>query len=308
MVRPPGRPLRQRDRLGAAPPQVDGDHGGGGLHRRDRPAGHRGRLRVPARNPTAGTIAIDVRTPSTASLEYSRLKVEQAAAQARTLAETKATNSYVNPGGGRVYVDIGKSNTRKRTAEQIAAELRARWPASWAPNTSCWTTSTTAPASRCEIRFSGPDSRRLMAITSDYMEKMRKIPGAVDVGLSEQEPIDELKIEIDRGLANAMGISVGDAAQALRVAFAGVEVGDWVDPDRRVARRRGAPASRRPRRRLQHRAPADRGGRPGQRHDGAARPDRQYHHGQGPGADPALGRQAHDRGLRQCARTQRRAR
>ena len=27
-----------------------------------------------------------------------------------------------------------------------------------------------------------------------------------------------------------MGISVNDAAQALRVAFAGVEVGDWVDP------------------------------------------------------------------------------
>jgi len=27
-----------------------------------------------------------------------------------------------------------------------------------------------------------------------------------------------------------MGISVGDAAQALRVAFAGVEVGDWIDP------------------------------------------------------------------------------
>ncbi|MGD9954133.1 MAG: efflux RND transporter permease subunit, partial [Burkholderiales bacterium] len=49
-------------------------------------------------------------------------------------------------------------------------------------------------------------------------------------GLSEQEPKDELKIELDRGLANALGISVGDAAQALRVAFAGVEVGDWVDP------------------------------------------------------------------------------
>jgi len=61
-----------------------------------------------------------------------------------------------------------------------------------------------------------------MAITSEYMEKMRKIPGAVDVGLSEQEPIDELKIELDRGLANAMGISVGDAAQSLR--DAGCEV------------------------------------------------------------------------------------
>ena len=27
-----------------------------------------------------------------------------------------------------------------------------------------------------------------------------------------------------------MGVSVNDAAQALRVAFAGVEAGDWVDP------------------------------------------------------------------------------
>jgi preprotein translocase subunit SecF len=39
-----------------------------------------------------------------------------------------------------------------------------------------------------------------------------------------------MKIELDRGLANSLGISVNDAAQALRVAFAGVEVGDWVDP------------------------------------------------------------------------------
>jgi HAE1 family hydrophobic/amphiphilic exporter-1 len=62
------------------------------------------------------------------------------------------------------------------------------------------------------------------------MGRLAKVPGAVDVGLSEQEPKDELKIDLNRGLANAMGISVGDAAQALRVAFAGVEVGDWVDP------------------------------------------------------------------------------
>src|SRR5205814_6874680 len=81
-----------------------------------------------------------------------------------------------------------------------------------------------------QMRFSGPDSRRLMAITGAFMEKMKTIAGAVDVGLSEQEPKDELKIELNRGLANAMGIAVGDAAQALRVAFAGVEVGDWVDP------------------------------------------------------------------------------
>src|SRR5207248_8535801 len=41
---------------------------------------------------------------------------------------------------------------------------------------------------------------------------------------------DELKIELNRGLANSLGVSVNDVAQALRVAFAGVEVGDWIDP------------------------------------------------------------------------------
>jgi HAE1 family hydrophobic/amphiphilic exporter-1 len=69
-----------------------------------------------------------------------------------------------------------------------------------------------------------------MDLTNQFMDMVRKIPGAVDVGLSEQDPKDELRIELDRGLASQLGISVGDAAQTLRVAFAGVEVGDWVDP------------------------------------------------------------------------------
>jgi HAE1 family hydrophobic/amphiphilic exporter-1 len=62
------------------------------------------------------------------------------------------------------------------------------------------------------------------------MDRLRRVPGAVDVGLSEMDPKDELQIVLNRGLANSMGIATGDAAQALRVAFAGIEVGDWVDP------------------------------------------------------------------------------
>src|SRR5437763_647151 len=73
-----------------------------------------------------GTIAIDIRTPSSASLEYSKLKVEKGAELARSIAETKAANSYVNPGGGRIYVDIGKSYTRKRTSWDVARELREK--------------------------------------------------------------------------------------------------------------------------------------------------------------------------------------
>ena len=177
-----------------------------------------------------GTIAMDVRTPSSASLEYAKLKVEKAAELARTIPEVKATNSIVNATGGRVYVDMGKPKTRKRSSFEIARELRTLVSRLVGAEYVVLDDLNMGARKPVQIQFSGPDSRRLQQITNDFMEKMKTIPGAVDVGLSEQEPKDELKIELDRGLANSLGISVGDAAQALRVAFAGVEVGDWVDP------------------------------------------------------------------------------
>jgi HAE1 family hydrophobic/amphiphilic exporter-1 len=176
------------------------------------------------------TIAVEVRTPSSASLEYAKLKVEKAAELARLIEETEATNAYVNPGGGRVYVDIGKGSERGRKAWDIGEELREKLKRLVGAEYVVLDDINNGAQKPVQVQFYGPDSRRLMAITNDYMEQMKKIPGAVDVGLSEQEPKDELKIELDRGLANQLGISVGDAAQALRVAFAGVEVGDWVDP------------------------------------------------------------------------------
>ncbi len=177
-----------------------------------------------------GAVAIEVRTPSSASLEYARLKVEKAASLARTLPETVATNSTVRADGGRVYIDIGKSTKRERSAGEIAIELRTMMKQIVGAEYTVLDDLNNGTRKPVQILFSGPDSRRLLAITSDFMNKLAAVPGAVDVGLSEQDPKDELKIELNRGLANSLGISVGDAAQALRVAFAGVEVGDWVDP------------------------------------------------------------------------------
>ena len=91
---------------------------------------------------------------------------------------------------------------------------------------------------------------------------MRKVPGAVDVGLSTRGQKPELDVRIDRALAGSLGVRVADVAQALRPAFAGVDAGDWVDPtgktrdvtvrfapEARAQRRRpGDAAARRPRR------------------------------------------------------------
>ena len=178
----------------------------------------------------SGTLAIEVRTPASSSLEYARLKVEAAATLARTLPETVATNSNVNPGGGRVYVDIGKSTQRRRSGAEVAAELRTLTARLVGAEYVVLDDLNNGAQKPVQIRFTGADSRQLLDITNRFMDQLRQVPGAVDVGLSEQDPQVEMKIELDRGLANTLGISVNDAAQALRVAFAGVEVGDWVDP------------------------------------------------------------------------------
>ncbi len=178
----------------------------------------------------AGMLVIDVRTPASSSLDYAKLKVEAAAQTARKLPEHVATNAFANPGGGRIYVDIGKSIERKRTHVAIASDLRAEIKRLIGAEYVVLEDLNMGAQKPVQIRFTGTDSRQLLAIANDFMDKLRLVPGAVDVGLSEQAPQRELKIELDRGLANAMGISVSDAAQTLRVAFAGIEVGDWVDP------------------------------------------------------------------------------
>jgi len=175
-------------------------------------------------------IAIDVRTPPSTSVEYARLKMEKAAEIARSIKETKETNSNINATGGRIYVDIGKRTERKRSAAEIASELREKIKPLVGAEFVVQDDLNNGGGKPVRIEFTGPDSRKLMELTTAYMEKLRQVPGAVDVGLSQQDPKDELQIVLDRGLANSMGISVGDAATALRVAFAGIEVGDWVDP------------------------------------------------------------------------------
>lgn len=177
-----------------------------------------------------GTLAVDVRTPPSTSLNYARAKIEQGARIAHGLPETQATNSNVNSEGGRIYVDIGKSTERKRSAVQIAGDLRERLTALVGAEYVVIDDLNQGARKPVQIQFSGPDPVRLLDITRAYMAQLRDVQGAVDVGLSEQEAKDELQVHLRPGITTTLGLSVADLAQTLRVAFAGVEVGDWVDP------------------------------------------------------------------------------
>ncbi|MGN6525997.1 MAG: efflux RND transporter permease subunit [Burkholderiaceae bacterium] len=177
-----------------------------------------------------GTIMVQVRMPPSSSLEYARLKTEAAVALTRQLPEYKNSSAEINAANATVYVDIHKSTERKRSAQQVADDLRDRVRSLVGAEYTVMDDLNNGGQKSVELRFYGADSRKLLAITSDFMDKLRQVRGAVDVELSQQDPQQELRIDLDRGLANRMGVSINDAAQTLRVAFAGVEAGDWVDP------------------------------------------------------------------------------
>ena len=178
-----------------------------------------------------GQLSVDIRMPSGVSLDYAKVKTEQAATLFREIPEVKSTYSDIRTGNSRIDVDIGKSSDRERPASAIAADMRGKLARLVGAEYTVQEDTNNGGGKPVRISFYGEDSRRLMEITNGFMDDLRKVPGAVDVGLAEQDPMPELQIELDRGLASSLGISTGDAAQALRVAFAGIEVGDWVDPN-----------------------------------------------------------------------------
>jgi HAE1 family hydrophobic/amphiphilic exporter-1 len=80
------------------------------------------------------------------------------------------------------------------------------------------------------LQLRGEDAATLAGLADRIRAEVKQVPGAVDVGLSTKGQKPELNVQIDRALAGSIGVTVGQVAQALRPAFAGIDVGDWVDP------------------------------------------------------------------------------
>ena len=68
-----------------------------------------------------------------------------------------------------------KSTKRKRSAIEIAAELRTQIKGLVGARVRCWTTCQRR-VKPVQIRFYGTDSRKLMEITNEFMAKLRQVP------------------------------------------------------------------------------------------------------------------------------------
>jgi hydrophobic/amphiphilic exporter-1 (mainly G- bacteria), HAE1 family len=84
---------------------------------------------------------------------------------------------------------------------------------------------------RLNILIQGPDIEQLQAYTVQLMDKVRGIPGVVDVDTNFEPTQPELRINVDRARAADLGVNIDTLANNLRTMVGGEEVSEFKDGD-----------------------------------------------------------------------------
>ncbi len=84
---------------------------------------------------------------------------------------------------------------------------------------------------RLNILIQGPDIEQLQQYTLQLMEKVRDIPGVVDVDTNFEATQPELRINVDRPRAADLGVNIDSLASNLRTLVGGEEVSEFKDGD-----------------------------------------------------------------------------
>jgi len=177
---------------------------------------------------------VDFETPPGSNLAYTRAKAQEAARIARKQPEVAYTYTAVAAQGdavdeGTVFVKLTPKASRERAQSLVVADIR-RDLQKLNGFTSSISVGFNPGEKQIQLQIHGVDARELTRVAEAVAAEMRQVPGAVDVGLSTKGQKPELDVQVDRGLAGSLGVTVGQVAQALRPAFAGIDVGDWIDP------------------------------------------------------------------------------
>jgi len=204
-------------------------------------------------------ITIQVETPPGSNLDYTRLKAEEAARLARAHPEVRYSFTTIGAGAGMdpsealgavdlgsVYVRLVPKADRSMSQDEFGAVLREEVKQIGGATVAVFTSGFGGAIKQVQLELRGNDTRVLQDAADSVLKMVRAVPGAVDVGLSTKGQKPELEIALNRSLAGTLGVTVGQLAQSLRPAFAGVDAGDWVDPsgENRKVRVRLAPESR----------------------------------------------------------------
>ncbi|MEO7103914.1 MAG: efflux RND transporter permease subunit [Gemmatimonadaceae bacterium] len=180
---------------------------------------------------------VSVEAPPGSNLDYTHIKAEEIGRIIRTHKQVAYTYTVVGSASGSgevdvagIYVKLVPKNQRSISQRDISDQIRAQIAHVGGVTAYTFNSSFAGNQKQIQVQIRGNDASQLNAVAEKMEVEVRKVPGAADVGLSTKGLKPELDVQLNRGLAGTLGITVGQLAQALRPAFAGVQAGSWVDP------------------------------------------------------------------------------
>lgn len=182
--------------------------------------------------------SLNFHTPVGSSLELTEAKARQVEAIVREFPEVRYTVATINTGvqAGKiyasVYVRMVDRKDRSRSVDQIAALLRERLKQ--VPGitvTHAGLLDSVGGNKQIELSLQGPDLKELERLSQVVLQRIRGIPGLVDLDSSVKPDKPTVAISVRRDAASDVGLSVGQIAASLRTLVAGQTVGNWRAPD-----------------------------------------------------------------------------
>ncbi|HEY2065041.1 MAG TPA: efflux RND transporter permease subunit [Gemmatimonadaceae bacterium] len=181
---------------------------------------------------------IAVETAPASTIDYTTLKAEEIATLVRRHPEVAYTYTTAGSASGSgavdnatVYVRLVPKNQRHISQDAFGQLLRKELARIAGATAYIYAAGGLGGNQKAlQLQLQGPDANALAQLAEVIADSVRVTPGAVDVGLSTRGQKPELNVLVNRGLAGALGVSLGQLALSLRYAFAGVDAGTWVDP------------------------------------------------------------------------------
>ncbi len=177
---------------------------------------------------------LDFHTPVGSSLEVTEAKARQVESIVRSMPEVRYTLVTINTGNAKgkiyasVYVRLVDRKDRSRSVDAMSAVLRERLK-QVAGITVTHVGLLDSVGGEKQVKFSiqGPDQAELERLTVLALDKIRAIPGLVDLDSSVKPNKPTLDVQVRRDVASDLGLGINQIGAALRTMVAGQTVGNW---------------------------------------------------------------------------------
>lgn len=178
-------------------------------------------------------------TPVGSSLELTEAKARQVEAVLREFPEVLDLYTTINTGNAAgknfatTFVRLKPRAERSRSAAQLTTPLRQRLAGIPGITVTLVGSLDDVGGDNKQVRFSilGNDLAQLARISDDVQQRLRAIPGVVDLDSSMKAQKPTISIQPRRDIGADLGVGVAQIGNALRPLLAGEAASSWRGPD-----------------------------------------------------------------------------